>query len=105
VEGAPYTPEPTFPEVTDPGPSTAGPLVVDPPALGPGLVPPAQEPAPTVADPTLGTSGQPTLRPVAALGADTSFAFPGVFVLPLVLLVAAGWAARAFTRDLAEEQR
>jgi hypothetical protein len=42
---------------------------------------------------------------VAAFVPDTSFAFPGVFVLPLVLLVAAGWAARAFTRDLAEEQR
>jgi hypothetical protein len=105
VQGAPYSPSPTEPEVSNPEPSTAGPLVVAPPALDPGIVPGATQPGPTVANPPVASGGTAGLRPVAAFTPDTSFAFPGVFVLPLVVLVAAGWAARAFTRDLAEEQR
>lgn len=37
----------------------------------------------------------------AAQRVDSSFAYPGVFLLPPLVLLAAGWCARAFTRDLA----
>lgn len=43
----------------------------------------------------------PRAVPVAA-AEDTSFAYPGVFLVPLVLVAALGWACRAMSRDLVQ---
>jgi hypothetical protein len=103
VESADDTPSAPIDPVP---PVTSGPPPVTPvatvPALSPENPPPvapeqSQPPAPTFA----GGS-----RPVpAAQVADTSFAYPGVFLLPPLVLLAVAWFARAFTRDLAEEQK
>jgi hypothetical protein len=74
---------------------------VSPPVI-PGVVPGVTGPAPTVQDPTL--AGRQRVRPAAAAFVDSSFAYPSLFLLPLVVLVAGGWAGRAFTRDLANER-
>lgn len=63
------------------------------PPLAAGQQPLTSPVAPEVAAPTAQV-------PVAAvLGGP--FAYPAVFLLPLVVAVAVGWAGRAFTRDLA----
>jgi hypothetical protein len=92
------------PAVGEPGVvPDSGPPVLEPPALGTGVVPGVTGPVPTVDDPSLTAARTPGLRPVAALAPDTSFTYPAVFLLPPLVLVAAGWAARSFTRDLADE--
>lgn len=45
---------------------------------------------------------QPEDGPVAET-ATRRYDYPAAMVLPLVFVVAAGWLARAFTRDLNEE--
>ena len=87
--------------VPDPvAPEPAMPVATLPPAISPGVLPPVVNPpgsqVPSVA-------GSRNLVP-AGQAIDTSFAYRGVFLLPLLVLLAAAWVARAFTRDLAEEQ-
>jgi hypothetical protein len=69
---------------------------LEPPAA-PGVVP---QIAPQDTTPQSPSVAGPSLRPAAAV--DTSFAYPGVFLLPPLVLLAAAWVARAFTRDLTE---
>jgi hypothetical protein len=62
-------------------------------------------------DPSLGAPQQPQTAPLGPqkagprtvpVAADFGgpFAYPGVFLLPIVLMVALGWASRAMTREL-----
>jgi hypothetical protein len=93
---------------TDEVPSA--PQVAGPPAIGTGSLPDVGSAPPAVAGPSIASppaviGGTHTLRPVASFVRDTSFAYPGIFLLPPLVLLAAGWAGRAFTRDLAEPQR
>lgn len=106
----PTTPEVDIPDVSAPdGLDSSDPLVAEQPSLGqvsPGVMPGlAQQPVPTVAGPSTVGAAPRTLRPVAAILPDTSFAYPGVFLLPLLGLLATGWLVRAFTRDLTDAQR
>ena len=61
-------------------------------------------PAPEVAPPS-GGAEQPEPAPVAAPlspAGRAGYAYPGVFLLPLILAAGAAWVARAFTADLAQ---
>lgn len=99
VPSAPAEPE-------TPGTSGLPPVipVASVPAISPGN-PPQVAPVPEQSAPPAPTvAGSNGLVP-AAQSVDTSFAYPGVFLLPPLLLLALAWFARAFTRDLAEEQK
>jgi hypothetical protein len=41
----------------------------------------------------------PQLQPAAAVTVG-GYAYPGVFLLPILLAIAGGWLARSLTRDL-----
>jgi hypothetical protein len=98
VEPAPFVPPPPFepapafeaPSSFDSGSSFAAPpLTVDTP-IAPQ---PEPQPAPVAAAP------QQQVVPVASV-LDTSFRYPGVFLLPLLFGALAAWLGRAMTRDL-----
>lgn len=74
------------------------------PPIGTGSIPgfsaPGTPPGGVQPPQTLPTQpARPQAVPVSATFAQP-FAYPGVFLLPLVLLAALGWAARAMTREL-----
>ena len=71
--------------VIDSGSFAAPPLTADEPAIAPQ------------AQPVL--AGQQQVVP-AALSVPAEFKYPAVFVLPLLIAVAAGWLGRALTQDL-----
>lgn len=73
--------------------SFAAPAAVAAPLLPEAAAPPA--PAPVAAP-------AQQVVPVAQSFVQGGFRYPGVFLLPLVLAVAAGWLGRALTRDLTE---
>ncbi len=82
----------------DSGPATsfAAPSVVEGPALP---APVAQAaPAPVAAAPVS------QVVPVAQSVVQQGFRYPGVFLLPLVLALGAGWIGRALTRDLTADR-
>jgi hypothetical protein len=83
-----FVPPPALTTVDAPPLSAPGPI--DVPVAAPAPVP---APAP-----------QPTAAPVIPVASvvDTSFRYPGVFLLPLALAVVVGWLGRAMTRDLTE---
>ena len=97
----------TTPLPSEPAPSGGA---EPPPVLPVASVPPVvPETLPQVAPeqsspPAPSVAGGPSVVP-AAQSVDTSFAYPGVFLLPPLVLLAFAWVARAFTRDLAEEQK
>lgn len=82
-----YVPPPALSTVD--APPLSAPAPVDVPVTAPEAAP---APAPQAAAPVV---------PVAAV-VDTSFRYPGVFLLPLALAVVVGWLGRALTRDLTE---
>ncbi len=100
--------------VTDPAPFVAAPVdtgLSDPPAAsfdsplsaGPSLdfpVSAAAAPAPAGEAAAPQTAPEQVV-PVAASFVDASFRYPAVFLLPLLVALAAGWIGRAMTRDLA----
>jgi hypothetical protein len=89
---------------TGPTPAVAlPPITPAAPPLLPGIAPAPVGELPPVSEPAV--SPPRSIRQAASLTPDDTFAYPGVFLLPPLMLIAAGWAARAFTRDLAEEQR
>ena len=68
----------------------------------PGAVPPVQpEPQAALAAPAPQAAAAQAV-PVASF-VDAGFRYPGVFLLPLLFAVAAGWLGRALTRDLAAD--
>ena len=80
---------------------------VPPPALSPVEAPPLSAPAPIdvpVTAPEPAPAPAPQAAPVVPVAAvvDTSFRYPGVFLLPIALAVVVGWLGRAMTRDLTE---
>jgi hypothetical protein len=77
------------------------PPVAQPPFIGPGVLPGSDPVPPTVARPSTAPG---SIRPVASSTLDTSFAYPGVFLLPPLVLLAGGWIARAFTRSLGTQR-
>ena len=76
--------------------SFAAPPLAPQPATAPLAPAPAVQPA---VAPQAAPVAPAQLQPQAFLGTGR-FAYPGVFLLPLVLIAAAGWLARAMTRDL-----
>ena len=70
----------------------------------PGTLPPRMATGDTAPPPSVAGGSTPRLAASTSQIADTSFGYPGVFLLPPLLLLAVAWFARAFTRDLAEEQ-
>lgn len=95
----------------EPVPAVEAPLdsaFVPPPALSTVEAPPLSAPAPIdvpvtapEAAPAPAPQAAAPVVPVAAV-VDTSFRYPGVFLLPLLLAVGVGWLGRAMTRDLTE---
>ncbi len=75
-------------------------------AVGPPELAAAAEPAPAASSgpaPVTAAGAPQAVVPVAS-AVQAGFRYPGVFLLPLLLAVAAGWLGRALTRDLAEPQ-
>jgi hypothetical protein len=72
------------------------------PPLAPQPVSAPVAPAPVV-QPAVVPQAAPVapqqITPQAFIG-NGRFAYPGVFLLPIILVAAAGWLARAMTRDL-----
>lgn len=94
----------------EPVPPVEAPLdsaFVPPPALTTVDAPPLSAPAPVdvpVTAPEAAPAPAPQAAPVVPVASvvDTSFRYPGVFLLPLALAVVVGWLGRAMTRDLTE---
>jgi hypothetical protein len=99
--------------VADPVPDAAPPAAT-PPESGsisfgaPPLVPvtPAQAPSTpismgTAASGPVGPTAPVSAAPAQAVGVIGGYAYPGVFLLPIIFAAACGWLARALTRDLA----
>jgi hypothetical protein len=69
--------------------------------------PPLSPPAPLLPEPAVASGPAPVAAPsqqvvpVASV-VQGGFRYPGVFLLPLLLAVGAGWLGRALTRDLVE---
>jgi hypothetical protein len=55
--------------------------------------------APVVAPQASPVAPAQQFQPQAAV-AQTGYAYPGVFLLPILLAIAGGWLARSLTRDL-----
>lgn len=104
---APSSGEPQAPS-TDSGTGEALapqlPTATLPDTVVPGTLPPQMATGDTAQPPSIAGGSRPTLVASTSQIADTSFGYPGVFLLPPLLLMAVAWFARAFTRDLAEEQ-
>ena len=117
--GLPRDPQPASPVRPADGPVPADPLPADPPPSGPvaglagptpdrplppvgSVVPevatPAPEPAPTVVLPAALSTRAAAVR--TAQTVTTGYAYPGVWLLPLGLLVLVPITFRALTRDL-----
>lgn len=62
----------------------------------------ASAPQPAAAGPAPQAAPVQEVVPVASF-VDAGFRYPGVFLLPLLFAVAAGWLGRALTRDLAAD--
>lgn len=95
-------PVPTVEAPIDPG-------FVPPPALSTVDAAPLSAPGPvdvpvTAPAPAPAPAPQAAAAPVVPVAAvvDTSFRYPGVFLLPLALAVVVAWLGRAMTRDLTE---
>ena len=94
----------------EPVPAVEAPLdsaYVPPPALTTVDAPPLSAPGPIdvpVTAPEPAPAPAPQAAPVVPVAAvvDTSFRYPGVFLLPIALAVVVGWLGRAMTRDLTE---
>lgn len=94
----------TPPPFAPPPPFEPAPAFVAPPAFDTGTsfaAPPAvvDQPAPEAPAPAPVTQPAQQVVPVASV-VEAGFRYPAVFLLPLLLVIAATWVGRALTRDL-----
>jgi hypothetical protein len=89
----------TTPTTTDTGTGSTSFAAAPLAPVAPNQVPAALGPATPVVAPQTPPVAPVQLQPQAAITVG-GFAYPGVFLLPILLAVAGGWLARALTRDL-----